>query len=285
MSPFLPHRFLKDMDISYNTLETSLRHSIVVFGHFDGVHLGYRRLFESLRKEGKSVFAAVARGAVPSYGDDSYLTSYDDRCLLLRREDISGCIYCSEGCSPESFLSEILCEFDASQIIVADDILPPSMPYERHTFFPTSLDVRRVIEDGEVRSASELLGRDYSLPGTVVHGREVGKNLGFPTANISFKHYVLPRRGVYATQTVVLGEPTPFLSMTNIGTRPTFLGDGVTVETHLFDFSGNLYNKSLTVFFSCRLRNERRFDSVDDLITQLGRDAAECRSIKPLLRR
>ncbi len=145
----------------------------------------------------------------------------------------------------------------------------------------SSSEIRRALAAGDVQRAAQLLGRPYTWTGRVVHGHEVGRQLGFPTANLEAVENgqgtmdngqwtvgkMLPANGAYA----VVG------GMLNIGTRPT-IGNGsdVSIEAHLFDFHGDLYGKTLTISFLARLRDEQRFESEEELIRQLERDREAC---------
>lgn len=138
----------------------------------------------------------------------------------------------------------------------------------------SSSAVRRLLEAGEVRQAAQLLDRPYSLCGMVVEGRRVGRQLGFPTANLRpvSADLLIPANGVYAVRAEVDGQC--YGAMLNIGRRPTLNnGNDCTIEAHLFHFSGNLYGKSLCLHFVERLRDEQRFDSIDALRAQLCVDA------------
>ena len=120
--------------------------------------------------------------------------------------------------------------------------------------------------------AKRLLGRPFALTGEVVPGQRRGRNLDFKTANLAVENELLPRRGVYVTQSVALALRLP--SVTNVGVRPTFGAGDVTVETHLIDFEENLYGERLEVRFLARIRDEVRFDSASDLADQIARDRA-----------
>ena len=122
----------------------------------------------------------------------------------------------------------------------------------------------------------EWLGRAYSVSGEVVHGKQRGRTIGFPTANIRiWEQQVLPANGVYVGW-AQLGEER-FMAVTNIGVRPTFNNGGVTVEAHLLDFDRDIYAETLTVSFEKRLRSERKFESLQALIDQINRDTQEGR--------
>ena len=122
-----------------------------------------------------------------------------------------------------------------------------------------------------------MLGRPYGVEGRVIRGAERGQQLGFPTANLHPQNRVIPRRGVYVTATLIDGQWRR--SVTNIGIRPTFAGDDTTaVETFVMDWSGDLYGDVIRVRFLRRLRDEKRFNSVDELKDQIRRDVSRATS-------
>jgi len=143
----------------------------------------------------------------------------------------------------------------------------------------SSTRIRRALESGDVLTANRYLGYDYPLTGTVVKGRQLGRTLGWPTANIVSDEplKLVPARGVYAVMaTTEAGTHHP--AMLNIGVRPTVGGDLTqTVEAHLLDFEGDLYDQQLRVEFIARLRDEQKFDGLDALKAQLALDADEAR--------
>ncbi len=143
--------------------------------------------------------------------------------------------------------------------------------------------VRQQLLDGHVEQAASCLGRPYSIDGIVEHGEQQGRLMGYPTANLrlSVADRIVPAVGVYAVRaTVDDNDHTPLTGMTNIGTRPTFGGDHAqTIETHLFDYSADLYGHRLRLSFVARLRSEQTFSSAAALARQMGLDAAEARRI------
>lgn len=148
----------------------------------------------------------------------------------------------------------------------------------------SSSAVRKALQNGDVQEADALLGRPYALRGTVAHGHERGRQLGFPTANIELPdpRKLTPRNGVYATR-VALPDGSTRAGMMNIGRRPTFDGMNVTVEVHLLDFEGDLYGQTLRVEFLQRLRDEQQFSSADDLAVQLAKDKRHCSTVVDVL--
>ncbi len=143
----------------------------------------------------------------------------------------------------------------------------------------SSTAIRRALtEDGDVAWAGLALGRPYAIEGTVVHGDQRGRTIGFPTANVEVSpERLVPARGVYAGWAFVEGERTAMV--TNIGTRPTFDGDGTTIEVHLLDVARDLYDLEVEAVFVDRIRDEVRFGSVDELVAQIGRDVETARRL------
>jgi riboflavin kinase/FMN adenylyltransferase len=136
----------------------------------------------------------------------------------------------------------------------------------------SSSRVREYVLEGRVAAAQKLLGRYFDLEGLVVTGAGRGRSIGFPTANIDTQNELRPGAGVYAVRVRQKGEAQRFGGAANIGVKPTFGGGEVTIEAHLFDFSGDLYGKKLVVEFIERLRGERRFGSANELAGQIARD-------------
>jgi len=162
-----------------------------------------------------------------------------------------------------------------NQVGVETVIIPP-VTYEGNIV--SSTYIRKLLEKGDVKSASKLLGRPFTIEGQVIQGRGLGKRLGFPTANLSLdKDLVLPARGVYAV--LVSWKDSIYKGIANLGIRPTFNGDVIAFEIHLFDFGGNLYGEKLEVSFVQMLRPETKFTSTDDLVRQVQKDMLCAREI------
>lgn len=142
----------------------------------------------------------------------------------------------------------------------------------------SSTRVREAIQSGRIDDAGKLLGRPYSISGTVIRGDKVGRQLGFPTANLDVSGLALPPKGVYVADALFDGRVLP--AVLNIGIRPT-LRDGdttVRVEVHLLDYEGDLYDKELEVVFKRKLRSEQKFGSIPELRAQITRDIAAARA-------
>jgi riboflavin kinase/FMN adenylyltransferase len=142
----------------------------------------------------------------------------------------------------------------------------------------SSTAVRKALADGDMRRVTALLGRHYSLSGPVVKGFERGRTIGFPTANISVAaDRAMPALGVYATSALFLGQQ--YMGATNIGRRPTFDEGHISIETNVLDFEGDLYGQRMEIEFVERIRAEVKFNSVDDLTAQIGKDVESVREI------
>jgi riboflavin kinase/FMN adenylyltransferase len=141
----------------------------------------------------------------------------------------------------------------------------------------SSSRIRQLIEEGRVDEVEPMLGRYHFLSGIIVSGNRRGRELGFPTANLSTKTEVLPRDGIYATL-IELGS-RQWLSVTNIGVNPTFGAGPRTVETFILDFVQDIYGESVKLFFVKRIREERRFDRIEDLVIQMDQDVKAAREI------
>ena len=142
-----------------------------------------------------------------------------------------------------------------------------------------SSNIRSLLsEDGDVETAAVLLGRPYQLYGKVTPGEQIGHQLGFPTANLQPDDpcKLIPASGVYAVFAAIGERQEPLPAMMNIGTRPTFDGRNRTLEVNIFDFDGDLYGQTVLITFVARLREERRFDSPEALVSQLKKDRQAC---------
>lgn len=146
----------------------------------------------------------------------------------------------------------------------------------------SSTHIRKLLEEGDVETARAFLGHPHVLTQTVGHGRQLGRTIGIPTANlVAPPHVLLPRRGVYAAK-ITLPDGRAFGGVTNVGVRPTVNnGQDVTVEPWILDFDGDLYGQAIRVEFYRRLRDERKFDSLDALRSQIETDAVKTREAYP----
>jgi len=293
----------------------SPRGSVVCVGAFDGVHLGHRALLERVtsraRVQGLTAcaisFAPIpreffARGApvprlasvrekIERIGDAGI-----DRLLLLR---FNAALAAMEA---EDFVMHVLRDrCGAREIWVGADFrfgharrgdvallkkLGARDGFAVETLPDVTLDGERVsssairthLSNGEFASASRLLGRAFSIGGHVVRGAQLGRKLGYPTANVRLGRRVSPVGGIFAVR--VLGvERQAMPGVASLGIRPTVNGTEPLLEAHLFDFDGDLYGKRIDVEFVAKLRDEAKFADLDTMVKQIDRDAAEARAI------
>ena len=285
-------------------------------GFFDGVHRGHQCLIqqvrdESLRRGVRSLLITFDRHPRAVFAPESaprLLTSAEEKQALLRATGVDNIYVLPFDCtmaalSAHEFMQQVLKKqlgvgalvigydhhfgrpqgegFEDYQAYGREVGIDVVLAHELEGEHISSSAIRRALEAGDVATASHLLGRPYTWTGRVVHGHAVGRQLGFPTANLEALDAakLLPARGAYAV--LIDGQP----AMLNIGQRPT-LGNGsdTSIEAHLLDFEGDLYGQTLTLFFIARLREERRFTDEAALARQLQQDREAARKVlKPLL--
>lgn len=297
-------------DVSRSLDEVPGGPSVATIGFFDGVHRGHQRIIgraiEGARERGiRSVAVTFDRHPmeVVRPGSQPPLlmtlerrvrtlvgTGVDHVLVLPFDEDLS-------HLPPEGFVERVLVDaLDVQEVVVganfrfgyeaAGDTDTLRQLAERWAFEAVPVDlleldgiaissteIRDRIGDGDVEWARRALGRPYALDGTVVRGEGRGRQIGVPTANVEIPDRMrFPAHGIYAGYVRIEGEDEPRPAATNVGVRPTFGGQTVTVEAHLLDFDGDLYGMHVSVSFTHRLRDEERFDSVDELVTAMRAD-------------
>jgi riboflavin kinase/FMN adenylyltransferase len=135
--------------------------------------------------------------------------------------------------------------------------------------------IRKLIMNGDVKKAAQFLDRPHMIEGVIVKGENRGKNMGFPTINLDTFNELVPKNGVYMTEVELEGKRMP--AVTNIGFNPTFDGKKFLVETHVLNFSGNLYGREVAIYFHERIRDEIKFDGIDKLKERIAKDVAVAR--------
>jgi riboflavin kinase/FMN adenylyltransferase len=289
------------------------RPSAVTLGKFDGVHRGHQHLVGSLIERARE--QGLASVVVVLYPNPAtvlrpgsavtYLTSLGERLSLLRRlgpDSVFILPFTSEiaQLSARDFASLLVEELSMRLLYVGPDFalgreregtvgvlrkLGAELGFSLETAELLAQDgekvgstaVRQALAAGDVEEAARLLGRPFSLSGPVVAGAHRGAGLGFPTANVAVGlDTALPAYGVYVTRAFV--RENEYQSCTNIGVRPTFDSEPrPTVEAFIIDFDGDIYGEEIRIDLVHRLRDELKFDSVDDLITQMHKDIADTR--------
>lgn len=292
--------------------------SIVTIGTFDGVHRGHKKLLQKLihirkSKGGKSVvftFEPHPRKVLfPNQTDLQLISSLEEKIKLMEAEGIDIVIvypFTKEFAQiePEKFIKEILAEKLKTDTLVIgyDHKFGKNRKGDINTFkaasglygfsveeIPaeeindiniSSTKIRKALFDGDIKVAAEFLGYNYFLSGTVVHGKKLGKTISYPTANLSVgdNEKLIPKKGVYLVGVEVDGFKGH--GMMNVGVNPTTDSDkNLKLEVNIFNFDKDIYSKEIKVEFIERLRDEKKFGSIEELITAIRNDEKECKRI------
>ncbi len=295
------------MKIMNDTLDFSIpEESAITLGKFDGIHRGHQKLMNHvLEKKAQGLKSVVFTfGQMPGtvfYGKGRTILTRMERQNHLENMGIDYMVECPFvpeiiQMEPEKFIEDILVkQLHVKYIAVGPDFryghnrkgnvrllkqLASVYGYEVEVFEKECLEgkvisstyVRHMLETGEMETVQKLLGYPYYVSGVVVHGHAIGRKLGIPTINlVPDDEKMLPPNGVYLTKTVF--DQQEHFGITNIGVKPTISGEEAKgIETHLFDFDEDLYDRELIVEFLAFERPERRFDSLEDLKEQLKKD-------------
>ena len=287
-----------------------LKNAVVTSGTFDGVHLGHQKILQRVleiaeRINGETVLITFwphpRLVLFPEEHKLRLLSTFEEKAKLLRELGIDHLISIpftkefSELSSQEFIENVLVNKIKCKKLVIGYDHRfgknrEGSFEYlqANHLKFGFELEeiprqdvddigisstkIRKALEAGDVTMALNYLGRPYELNGLVIKGQQIGRSIGFPTANIHIPndYKLVPRDGVYAVQAAVNGNL--YKAMLNIGNRPTVDGSKKTVEAHLFDFQGDLYDMQITIYFKAFLREERKFDGLEELKAQLKLD-------------
>lgn len=287
---------------------------VVALGNFDGVHMGHQAILgaaiELARGHGGAAFALTfdpspAKVLAPARAPRLIMTA-EDKLELLRVSGLDAVLVIEftrafSMVRPREFARDYLIErIGARAVVVGHSVsfghdragnagvmraLGAEMGFDARVVGPvkvagmevSSSRIREVIAAGDLRTAAKLLGRPHFIRGPVVHGRERGRKMGFPTANIQSRTECLPPDGVYATR--LLLDDGAYPSITNIGMRPTFAEPERTIEAHVFDFDRDLYGADVRLDLIERIRPERKFESAAALAAQIAADLKHAREI------
>jgi len=285
---------------------------VVTLGNFDGVHRGHQKIIRKAIERARAIngsavvytFDPHPLNVLRPEQEPPKITTFEEKAHLIAilGVDYLVCEHFTRRFArktPEEFLQDVLCaRLHPREIVIGHDysfgkgrngsVALLQEAGARHGFsvhveqdirdrtIPVrSTMIRRLITEGRVSLAAKLLGGDYRMSGTVVHGKK--RRIGFPTANMSHIKDLVPHNGVYA----VLAD-TPYGTyggVVNIGFNPTFDGKKRTIEAHLFDFDDDLYGRDITLRFVRKIRLEKKFDSVEELKQQIARDTEKARRI------
>ncbi len=275
----------------------------VTLGNFDGFHIGHRRLVERIKETGlEAVIFTFSPHPVRFFAPDGgFRTIYTEKEKIMTAAATGADIYINcpftrdfAELSPEAFIRLLKAKTNCAFLAIGENysfgknksgnaltLRTISKNYGieteilKNVYYDgecvSSTRIRGLIKDGHMEDAGRLLGSPYFITGRVVHGKQRGGGMGFPTVNTETEpEKLLPGDGVYATKTYVEGRALP--SVTNIGKNPTFHNDVRTVETHIAGYGGNLYGQEIKTEFRFKIRNEKTFSSKDELIKQIRAD-------------
>lgn len=286
--------------------------AVVATGFFDGVHLGHRKVLDTLVSCAREMGQEAIVITFPQHprmvlGQDAeslrLLNSPDEKRALLLAAGIDRVEYVDftpdfAALTTAQYLRFLKSEHSATAVVIgydnrigSDQLTPAetaaaarqeglaAIVAEATGQSISSTKIRMSLIDGDVALAGAMLGYRYKLSGTVVHGNKIGRTLGYPTANMSIDDSLkqIPGNGAYLVR-VQLCDCWHW-GMTNIGMRPTIGGSALTVETHILDFSQEIYGQTITIEFVARLRAEQHFSSLDELKKNLAADELHCREI------
>lgn len=285
------------------------KHIAVALGFFDGVHIAHRKIIATAVKiaEERGLHpTALSFDAPPAqvlFGScPPQLTDNSEKCRLISDLGAECLLLPATGellsMTGEDFVREILAErlrtvyavcgynyhFGRDRLSSGDLVRLGEkhgievfvLPEERlDGEIVSSSRIRELLLEGNMEQASQLLGRPYSISGTVAEGKHLGRTRGFPTINIYPSAQPIIPRGVYATRVIFDGQT--HIGVTNVGVNPTVSDNGMRVETHIPDFDGDLYGKAAEIQFISFIRPERKFASVEELFAQIKQDTAAVR--------
>jgi riboflavin kinase/FMN adenylyltransferase len=293
------------------------KNSIILIGNFDGVHLGHQKLFSLAKKYKKKYLVKIGVltfEPMPKMFFDKKLNNFrisslEQKNILLKKHNVDFIITKKftkvfSKTKSVNFIKQVIGkkinprfifvsnnfrfgnkrEGDVKQLkkyekIYNYKIIKPQ-PLLRSKKIISSTLIRKFLQNGKLKNANNFLNRNWSICGKVQKGRQLGKKIGFPTANIDIKDYVLAKPGVYAVKAFIENSSKHIRGIANLGYRPTFNQSKILLEVHLFNFSGNLYNKHLTVKFLKFIRKEKKFKNMDLLKKQIKNDLLVAKKTK-----
>ena len=305
-------KFYKNFDIKKNH-----KKSVILIGNFDGLHLGHQKLFklaQLYKKKNNLKIGVINFNPMPKMFFNKSLknfrlSSINQKLNLLNNLGIDFIITKKfnkifSKTKSIDFIKNILSQkLNAKFIFVSNNFrfgnqregdvnlliknekiynykLVKPKPLILSKKIVSSSLIRSLLEKGFLEKANKLLGRKWSIEGVVQKGRQIGKKIGFPTCNIDIKDYVLAKPGVYAVKVLRKNNSKYIKGIANLGYRPTFNQKKILLEVHLFNFSGNLYNKYLSVEFLKFIRREKKFKNVNQLRAQIKTDLSIAKKTK-----
>ena len=291
--------------------------SVILVGNFDGLHSGHQKLFkeaQKYKKKFKLKVGVVTFDPMPKMFFNKKIKNYrissvDQKIGYFKKLEVDFLInktfnkqFSKITC--HKFIKEILSkELKAKYIFVSNNFrfgyrregdvkllkyyqsicdykLINPKPLKKNKKIISSTYIRKLLEQGNLDKANKILTRRWTIDGKVEKGRMMGKKIGFPTCNIDIGNYVIAKPGVYAVKAIINKTNKIYRGIANLGYRPTFNQKKILLEVNLFNFSGNLYNKKLSVEFLKFIRGEKKFIGIDELRSQIKKDIFIAKKIK-----
>ncbi len=301
-------KIIKDIE------KARLKDTVLTLGNFDGLHLGHIKILRLVSKKARSLglksvvytFDPHPLKVVAPEKSPPLMLTVKDKARLVETFDIDYLVVARftkkfASKDPREFVKEVLVDgLKVREVIVGHDYafgkgkrgtisflkklgaefgfkVTVVDAYKIAGKIVSSSRVRAEVKRGRLRSAARLLGRDFTIRGKVVRGTDIGKTIGFPTANLKPETELIPKEGVYAVWVEVNGKSVK--GVANIGSAPTFGGKESVIEVHLLNFSGDIYSKIITVAFIRRLRGEKSFKDKDALVRQIKKDIGRAKAL------
>ena len=295
----------------YKNFSVSKKHrnSIILIGNFDGVHVGHQKLFKLASSYGKKfnlnvgvlTFEPMPKMFFNKTIKNFRISNNNQKNIILKKLGVNFLITQKfdkkfSNIKSDFFIKEILSKkLEAKYIFVSNNfrfgnkrdgnvnqLIKNEKLYDYKIVKPqplilgqkviSSTYIRSLLEKGYLKKTNKLLGRNWSIEGIVKKGRQQGKKIGFPTCNIDIKDYVIAMPGVYSVKIKQKNSNKHLKGIANLGYRPTFNQKKILLEVHIFNFSGNLYNKYLSIEFTKFIRKEKKFKNVNQLRKQIQSD-------------
>jgi len=290
-------------------IHKSHENSIMLVGNFDGLHLGHQKLFKMAKlfkkkyklKIGVLSFEPMPKMFFKKQKNDFRIASLKQKNSLLSKQGVDFIINKKfdlkfSKTNAHNFISKILSKkLKISFLFVSNNfrfgnkrkgnvkllknnqknfnfkVIEPK-PLKIKKRIISSSSIRNLLRQGKLTLANKYLSREWQIVSVVKKGRQIGKKMGFPTCNMNIEPYVIAKRGVYAVKIKRLNSNRTLKGIANLGIRPTFDQKKILLEVHIFNFSGNLYNKELIIDFVYFIRKEKKFKSVNQLKKQISSD-------------
>jgi riboflavin kinase/FMN adenylyltransferase len=303
---------MRVFDLS-SPVSADAQQAIVAIGNFDAVHLGHQFLLAEAKKISeikKLPLAVLTFEPHPRRlfrPDDApfRITPINVKLERLEKNNVDIVYICPFNwelaeLSSTDFISQILKnKINPADIIIGADfhfghnrtgnadtlraanlsVHAIDLKSDQHRGVISATRIRGNIQSGHMNEANELLGWEWEIRGTVIHGNKRGREIGYPTANVELHETIHPSYGIYATRVLIEGETEWRQAATNIGIRPMFEVKTGLVEAHLLDYTGDLYGKTIRIRPMQKIRDEMKFASLDELITQMAQDCQKIREI------